>query len=160
VIDLTDTILAALRAALDDGLTIGGTATPVTRLPEVPPLATETDDAQYPLICLEVGGSSRDVSWGAGKSAWRRTSFTMHFVAHRTNVVAHASIHSPYEYARKGAAAIDAVLDALGGGWGVTGVTLADWEASDYNAGASDPEQGLWVWSTTWSVVYDAGTNR
>jgi hypothetical protein len=149
-----DAILTGVRALLGAGLTVGGTALTPTRFPETPPLGLEADASLYPMVCLEPSGEERRPDWEGGKDPTLRFELALHFVAHRDNITAHPTISSPYEYVRKGAAAVDTVLTAAGARWGLTGVVNTEWQASSPNEAATDPEQGLWVYSTTWEVTY------
>ena len=152
-----DEILAKVRATLTT-VTIGSVATAMTRFPEMPPVNEEHATAKFPMVALEVESTERvSEEWGTATVPAIRMVLALHFAAHNLNVDAHPTINAPWEYARKGSEACDYALDALGMHWGLaTYVQFARWLNAERNADYSDPDQGLWVHTSRWEIVFNA----
>ncbi len=152
-----DDILAKVRAACTS-VTIGSTATGISRFPEMPPIMEEQNDLYFPMLSVEVESVERiSRDWGTAIVPAVRMTLALHFAAHNTNIDNHPTIKAPWEYARKGSEAVDNVLDALGMHWGLaTYVQFAQWLSAERNADLSDPDQGLWVHTSHWEIVYNA----
>ncbi len=149
-----DSVLAGVRGLLTSaGLSLEGQTLTLSRLPEQPPLGTIYEDSDYPLVTLEPSSSIRG-EYQAGKTCSTAISLSLSFVAHASNLDAHPTIRSPWEYARKGVEAVNTVLREAGADWGLEHVILAEWQESGFDTASE--EQGLFAWSTTWRVEYGA----
>lgn len=149
---LATDILTRIRVLVGSaGLTIGGQAVAVTRMPEAPPYALDPERGDYPLVALEVAGQSAETGLDVGHQQGEAVRINVYVVAHASNVDGHPTISSPWEYVRRGAEAVDDTLSAAGPRWGIEGVVMTRWT----DAGPYDEElaQGLWAYRTTWEVL-------
>ncbi len=146
-----DNLLAGVRGILGTAvLSIDGTTLQLSKFPEQPPLGMIYDSTDYPIITLEPSGVSRG-SFQRGKSCSTIISLGLGFVLHLDNLDAHPTVRSPFEYARKGAEAVDAALAAEIRS--LSNVLSAEWQEAGFDSG--DEGQKLYAWRTTWAVEYD-----
>ena len=127
----------------------------MTRFPERPPVAENLVAAYYPMVSLEIM-EEVDASdeFGTVQQPATRLTLALHFCCIGANVAAHTSLESPWEYARKGAEAVDTNLDNLGKTWGLADVIRTKWQAAGPSVDESDVEQSFYVYSSAWEVIY------
>lgn len=148
-----DAAISAARTALTKAaLTVEGKSYTISRVPEVPLGGLETDADKYPMVLVEVSDETRGAIAG-GKAYSLRCELTFIFVVHRSTLSGHSTIKYGPELARKGSAAVDDVLSALGASW-CTGMKMAEWSGSRAEAAAGDEEQQTWAHSSTWELTY------